>query len=216
MKFFRKKEVWVLSGPSLIFLLLLLGLSVFTFFFRLYPFLARSRPLPHPELVLIEGWLPDATLEKILPKLEPDQRIVTSGGPILYGQKILHYENYAEITAARLIQMGISPERIITAPASETDRDRTFVSAKAVRQKLEELGLFGKSVELYSVGAHSRRSYLLFRRVFGEGYPLGVIAIAPPQYHLDHWYHYSQGVRHVVGEFIAWIYAKFFMICSKM
>lgn len=212
MKLFRKKEVWVPTGLGLVSLLLLLGLFILCLFFRVYPFLSKTSPQPHAAFVLVEGWLADAELKELLPKIESDQMIVTSGGPITFGQKILHYENYAELATARLIQMGIAPERIITAPAPETDRDRTFVSALAVRKKLEELGQFGKSVELYSVGAHARRSHLLFRRAFGADYPLGVVAITPPNYNLDHWYLYSKGVRHVTGEFIAWVYAKFFMI----
>lgn len=200
------------TGPGLILLLLLLGLFIFGLFFRLYPFLAQTRPQPHAALILIEGWLADAELEQILSMLESDQIIVTTGGPVTFGQKILQYDNYAELTTVRLIQMGISPERIITAPAPQTDRDRTYVSAMAVRKKMEEEGLFGKSAELYSIGAHGRRSHFLFQRVFGKDYPLGVVSIAPLHYHLDHWYLYSEGVRHVMSEFLAWIYARFFMI----
>lgn len=212
MKLFRKKEVWVPTGPGRLLFLFLFGLVVFGLFFRLYPFLAQTQPRPHAALVLVEGWLADAELKELLLKIESDQMIVTSGGPVTFGQKILHYDNYAELATVRLIQMGIAPERIITAPAPLTDRDRTFVSALAVRKKLEELGLFGKSAELYSVGAHARRSHFLFQRAFGADYPLGVVSIAPRHYNLDHWYLYSEGVRHVLGEFIAWIYARFFMM----
>ena len=197
--------------PGLISILLLFGVLVFGLFLRLYPFLAQSRPLPQAELVIVEGWLADAEITEILKKIGPDQMVITSGGPITFSQKIMQYNTYAELGAARLVDGGIAPERILTVSAPPTDRDRTYISALAVRKRLEEEGLFGKPAELYSVGAHARRSHLLFRRAFGREYPLGVTSIAPESYNLDRWYLHSAGVRHVTGELLAWIYAKFFM-----
>ncbi len=212
MKFFRKKAVWLPTVPSLILLLLLLGILAASLFFKVYPFLAESRPLPQAQLVIVEGWMADAELIVVANSIRPGQLVVTSGGPITFAQKILHYENYAELGTARLIEMGIPKERILIAPAPDTDRDRTFISAKAVRRKLEEEGLFGQSAQLYTVGAHARRSHLLYQRVFGRDYPLGVVSVAPAHYNLEHWYLYSAGIRHVTGELIAWIYAKFLML----
>lgn len=212
MKLFHKKEVWVPAVPGLISILLLFGLLVFGLFFRLYPFLAKSHPLPQAELVIVEGWVPDAEIAEILKMIGPDQIVITSGGPITFCQKIMQYNTYAELGAARLVEGGIAPERILTVSAPPTDRDRTYISALAVRKRLQEEGLFGKPAELYSVGAHARRSYLLFRRAFGREYPLGVTSIAPVSYDMDRWYFHSVGVRHVTEEPIAWIYAKFFML----
>ena len=211
MKLFHKKEVWRPTVPGHISIWILFGLLILGLFFGLYPFLAKNRPLPQAELVLVEGWLADAEINEILKRIGPDQMVVTSGGPIVFCQKILNYNTYAELGAARLIDAGIEPERILTVSAPPTDHDRTYVSALAVRKRLQQEGLFGKPAELYTVGAHARRSHLLFRRAFGRDYPLGVTSIAPASYHLDRWYLHSEGVRHVIGELLAWIYAKFFM-----
>jgi uncharacterized SAM-binding protein YcdF (DUF218 family) len=212
MKLVRKKEVWIPTWQGLILIFLLLGISGYGLFTRLYPFLAQNHPQQSAEMIIIEGWMADAELNEAAKAIHPGQIVVTTGGPLLFGQKILHYENYAEMAAARLIAIGIPAETIIIIPAPDTLRDRTYVSAQAARRKLEELGLFGKSANLFTVGAHARRSYLLFHHVFGEDYPLGVIAVDPPGYNRAYWYRYSVGVKHVLTEFISWLYTPFFLI----
>jgi hypothetical protein len=39
---------------------------------------------------------------------------------------------------------------------------------------------------------------------------VGIIAVANPDYNPTQWWRYSDGVREVIGESIAYIYAKFF------
>ncbi|NOU35646.1 MAG: DUF218 domain-containing protein [Kiritimatiellaceae bacterium] len=212
MKLFRKKEVWIPTWQGLTVLLLLVGGLLYGAVRHLYPFLAQNHPVPNAEMIIIEGWLADAELKEAAKAIRPGQIVVTTGGPVTFGQKILNYENYAEMAAARLIALGIPAETIITIPAPETLRDRTYVSAQATRRTLEDLGLFGKSANLYTIGAHARRSYLMFRCVFGQNYPLGVIAVEPPYYDLKHWYRHSAGFKHVVTEFISWFYAKLFLV----
>jgi hypothetical protein len=212
MKLVRKKEVWMPTWKGFVLFFLLIGVIGYSAIRHLYPFLAQNHPQPAAEIIIIEGWMADAELKEAANAIRPGQIVVTTGGPVIFGQKILNYDNYAEMATARLIAMGISAETIITVPAPDTLRDRTYVSAQVARRKLEELGLFGKSANLYTIGAHARRSYLLFRHVFGKDYPLGVIAVEPPNYHLDLWYRHSAGFKHVVMEFISWIYAQFFLI----
>lgn len=202
----------MLTWQGFFLLFMLFGGLFYSVTRQLYPFLFQQHPVQDAEMVIIEGWLADAELKEAAKFIRPRQIVITTGGPVVFGQKILQYDNYAELATARLIALGIPSETIITIPAPDTQRDRTYVSAQVARRKLEELGLFGKSANLYTVGAHARRSYLLFRRVFGEDYPLGVVAVAPQGYHLEQWYRYSAGVKHVVTELIAWIYAQFFLM----
>lgn len=212
MKLVRKKEVWLPTWQCLILSFLPILALIFFTVLQLYPFLAQNNPHPNAEIVIIEGWLADAELKEAAKSVQPGQIVVTTGGPVAFGRNILNYDNYAEMATARLIAMGVPAETIITVPAPDTLRDRTYVSAQAARRKLEELGLFGKSANLYTIGAHARRSYLLFRNVFGREYPLGVIAVEPPCYNLKRWYRHSAGFKHVTMELISWIYAQFFLI----
>ncbi|MGE4489846.1 MAG: ElyC/SanA/YdcF family protein [Kiritimatiellales bacterium] len=212
MKLFRKTAVWMPTGPGLLILLLIVaGLGTWTVC-HLYPFLAQTRPQPAPELVIVEGWMADDEIRLAAGLVQPGQTVISTGGPVTFGQKILNYDNYAELGAIRLAGHGIPADSIITVPAPDTERDRTYVSAIAARARLEELGLFGKPANLVTVGAHARRSYLLYKDVFGRDYPLGIISVEPDDYHLDHWYLFSAGVKHVGMEFISWIYAEIFVL----
>ena len=58
--------------------------------------------------------------------------------------------------------------------------------------------------------AHARRTWLLFQEALGKDVQVGVISVPNPDYDASHWWLYSDGVRDVIAETIAYIYAKFF------
>ena len=195
--------VW---GFLLIFLLLgLLGSGLLR---QLYPFLAQNRPLPQPELVIIEGWLGDEELAAVFNSFESETRFVTTGGPVAFGHSLLKEKTYAEVTAARLRLLGASPQSILEVPAEDVACDRTYASALAVRRALEEQGLLGRPANLYTLGAHSRRSFFLYRRALGRDVPLGVVSLDSEEYDLRHWFRNSLAFRHVMSEWIAWLYIQ--------
>ncbi len=208
MKLIRKTEVrrptrW---GFLLIFLLigaLGLGLSL-----GLYPFLAQNRPLSQAELIIIEGWMPDAELAQMVADTEPSAFFVTTGGPIKFGGSLFDEKTYAEVTTVRLQKLGVSSEVILTASAPDVAADRTYTSALAVFDKLKERGLSGRSANLYTLGAHSRRSFLLYRLAFGPQASLGVVLVESEELDQRHWCRSSLAFRQVVGEAIAWLYVQ--------
>ncbi len=208
MKLIRKTEVrrptrW---GFLLIFLLigaLGLGLSL-----GLYPFLAQNRPLSQAELIIIEGWMPDAELAQMVADTEPGALFVTTGGPIKFGGSLFDEKTYAEVTTVRLQKLGVSSEVILTASAPDVAADRTYTSALAVFDKLKERGLSGRSANLYTLGAHSRRSFLLYRLAFGPQASLGVVLVESEELDQRHWCRSSLAFRQVVGEAIAWLYVQ--------
>jgi len=51
---------------------------------------------------------------------------------------------------------------------------------------------------------------MLFLKAFGKELRVGVISVEDRDHDLDHWWRSSQAVREVLGEAIAYIYAKFF------
>ena len=65
-------------------------------------------------------------------------------------------------------------------------------------------------LHLISTGPHGRRSRMLFQKALGDEYQVGVTCIEEYNYDRDDWFTCSEGVRTVLGEFIAYIYAKFF------
>jgi uncharacterized SAM-binding protein YcdF (DUF218 family) len=63
-------------------------------------------------------------------------------------------------------------------------------------------------VNLITSGPHARRSRLLFQKALGKGVTVGVMALAARDYDERHWWHYSQGVRTLIGEVLAYAYAR--------
>ena len=50
-------------------------------------------------------------------------------------------------------------------------------------------------------------TWILFQKAFGPEVRVGIIAAPDPEYDPTHWWRYSEGVREILGESIAWCYA---------
>jgi len=192
---------WGLFAGLALLLLVLLWLA-------LCPFLAVNSPQAGTEVLLVEGWVSDTVLEQVLLDFRPGQKIVTTGCAFEMGSQLLGMETYAEVSTARLVASGVNRTNIVTAPAETVMRDRTYASAKAAREKMEEAGLFGAPATLYTLGAHSRRTLLLYRHVFGPDYPIGIVSLDPETFEIGSWWQSSEGVKHVLTEAISWVYAR--------
>jgi len=208
MKLVRKTEVWRPTRWGFLLIFLLIGVLGLGLSLGLYPFLAQNCPLSQAELIIIEGWLEDAELIEVLDGVESNAFFVTTGGPIKLGGSLLKEKTYAEVTTARLQQLGVSSEVILTASAPDVVADRTYASALAARRALEERGLLGRPANLYTLGAHSRRSFLLYRLAFDSEGSLGVVSLENEELDLRHWCSSSLAFRQVVGETIAWLYVQ--------
>ncbi len=182
-----------------------------TFFFHLYSFLAPNKA-PHSGLMVVEGWIHDFALDEAatLYRTGDYSKIICTGVPIETGSYIQAFKSYPEMTTARLIKLGIAPAEIITAIGEETKQDRTYVAATALREYLIAYNLEERDIHLVTIGPHGRRSRLLFQKALGDDYCVGVTSLEDISYDAGHWYKYSQGVRTVLSEYIAYIYARFF------
>jgi len=208
VKLVRKTEVQRPTAWGYLLIILLLAAIGTGLIFGLYPFLAQNRPLPQAELIIIEGWLEDAELVRVVAETEPGTLWVTTGGPIKFGGSLFDEKTYAEVTTVRLQKLGVSSEAIITASAPDVAADRTYAFALAARRALEERGLFGRPANLYTMGAHSRRSFLLYRLAFDSEGSLGVVSLENEELDLRHWCNSSLAFRQVVGELISWFYVQ--------
>ncbi len=193
-------------------LVALLSMAVFTGFTAgLYPFLAPESP-PHEGLLVVEGWIHDFALDEAVHiyKTGNYSKIVCTGVPIETGSYIQAFKSYPEMTTARLLELGIDPSEIITAIGDETKKDRTYVAAIALREAFIAHNIEGTNIHLVTTGPHGRRSRLLFQKALGKEYHIGITCLEDSGYDPGRWYAYSEGVRKVIGELIAYTYAKLF------
>jgi len=174
-----------------------------------YPFLAPTQPVDG-EVLVVEGWLPDYALEKVKDRFQYGnyKLLITTGGNLTIGHHLSKHKTWAEVAAATLHAQGVPLGKIILAPTITTPRkDRTYDTALVVKKSLSEKGFNQTSIDVVSLGAHSRRTWLMFKRVF----PLvnvGVVTLDPKDYDITQWWISSAGVRDVISEAIAYLYAR--------
>ena len=193
---------WLALGVSAVAVLASLVLGI-------HPFLAVTEPVEEGFL-LVEGWLHDDAVPDVLRRFGNGKYrcILTTGGELSRGSLLADFGNFAELSAATLVQAGVSPGKIRAIPALPSVRNRTYSSAVAVAKWLAASGVSTRSLDVMSTGAHARRSRLLYEMALGQGVDVGVISIPPTAYDQDTWWRTSSGVRTVIGELTAYIYAK--------
>jgi hypothetical protein len=191
--------------------LLLLGAGLIVLVVReTHPFLTVNDPVPS-KILVIEGWLPDYALKQTLAEFDRGQynRILVTGGPISSGTFLCGYTNWAELGAATLVRLGAGTNSVEAVPAAGVVRDRTYASAVALRAWFHRHQISDTSFNIMTMADHSRRSRLLFTEALGREYRVGVISIENTDYSPSQWWKSSEGVRTVVGEMLAYGYARF-------
>ncbi len=186
------------------FSLVLMSIILFS-----HQFLAPTKPVKG-EILVVEGWLPDYALVEVKKRFEKEEYrlLVTTGGRIETGFHLSEYKTWASLTAARLVKLGIPPEKIMSTSQSVIHKkNRTYYSVLALNEKLKKDNLLVKSMDLVSLGVHARRTWFLYKKVF-ESANVGIISIESKSYDPLKWWLYSAGVRDVISEMIAYLYVR--------
>lgn len=174
-----------------------------------HPFLAVNEPLRGGFLV-VEGWVPDPVLEEAVKEYESHPYIgfFVTGGPLEKGMPFSQFGTYAELSAScvRAISQGRVEAQAVS--ASGVAQDRTYASALALRTWGREHGKVASRINVVSVGAHSRRTRLLYQKAFGGAAEIGIISGQESGFDPAQWWRSSAGVRSVVDEVIAYLYAR--------
>ena len=155
--------------------------------------------------------MPDYALEKVKERFQQGsyQLLVTTGAKIDVGYHLSEYKTWAELAASTLKNLDFPEDKIMTAPAHKNfKKNRTYHSILAVQRRLNKEGFNEASIDMVSLGAHARRSWFLSEKIFSS-VNVGVIAISPNEYDVSRWWLSSEGVRNVISESIAYLYARF-------
>ena len=154
--------------------------------------------------------MPDYAIEAAAKEFKAGSycRAITIGGPIQRGSYLCAFKSFAELAAATLIELGIDSEKILIASSSSASNHRTYDSALQLQKWLEDSTLEFDSFNLFTLGVHSRRSWILFRKVFEPQVKIGIIAAKPIHYDSQKWWKSSEGARTVLSELIAYLYVR--------
>ena len=207
-----RQERWGLSrrGWSVI-ALLFFSLSALLLF-RLQPFLAVTHRVDSTVLVS-EGWISEYACQTAAHEFRTGSYpiVYATGGPMPeFAANPAVSRTWASVGARRLKSAGVPTNSIQIVPARAVGRDRTYTAAVALRDWFREHNLPLQSINVVTADAHARRTRLLFEKALGKDVAVGIISVPDPDYDPKRWWRYSEGVREVLGEAIAYAYARFF------
>jgi uncharacterized SAM-binding protein YcdF (DUF218 family) len=181
-------------------------------FSNVYSFLAVSHRV-NTNVLVVEGWAHRYAIRAAADEFRAGsyKKVFTTGGPVIgNGGYVNDQQTAASVGAQGLKQAGLPAELVQMVPSHTGDRDRTYSSAIALRKWLRAEKPEVRSFNLVTENTHARRSLYLFQRAFGDTATIGIIPVPNPDYDPKHWWRYSEGVEEVIGEAIAYIYARFF------
>jgi hypothetical protein len=190
--------------------LLLIFAALATWLARgLSTFLSVNSPVG-AQVLVVEGWMPSYAYREAAALFRQGgyRNIIAAG---------VAHDDADDVPDARtdsgvddLVKAGVPRDRIDLATSSEKQLDRTFHSAEAVKRLLLEKGIRATSLDILTVGPHARRSRLLYEGALGGEFKIGIIALPDRRFDPEHWWRSSEGVRAVVDETVAYLYARLY------
>ncbi|HZS16420.1 MAG TPA: ElyC/SanA/YdcF family protein [Candidatus Udaeobacter sp.] len=212
-----RRERWGLSWQGWLILFLAVFLTFYLCLFRIYPFLAITHRV-NASVLVVEGWIHEYAIRAASDEFQNNhyERIFTTGGPVEgNGGYINDYQTSASVGADLLKKYGLTDRSVQMVPSRVMDRDRTYGSAIALRNWFRDHNMTVSGIDVVTESLHARRTQLLYQKAFGRDTAVGVIGVPSPDYDPRHWWHYSDGVREVLSESIAYIYARFLFFPSS-
>jgi hypothetical protein len=207
----RRREIWIPTAWGWLAILVLGGLVLLFGVRNIHDFLSPSEAAG-ARVLAVEGWLSPEEFDSAVAAVRAGgyERVVTTGGAIPDGVELFGRASYAEFARDQLIRRGLAEALVIAVPAPASAQDRTFLSAVMVREWAEKSGLALDALDVYSSGAHSRRTRLVYRLAFGSGVRIGILAARPSGYDPEAWWKSSAGTKTVLSEAVGWVWTKLF------
>jgi uncharacterized SAM-binding protein YcdF (DUF218 family) len=207
-KWFKRRELLLPRWPLvLIFFVFLAGAGMIAARV-IHPFLAVTKTIDAPDLLVVEGWMADYNLPLIVEEFRkgPYQRIAATGIALDRGSYLEDYQSYGEVTAASLKTLGVKDSNLIVGATTDTRRHRTYTAAKALKQAIDASDLEVDAFTVFSQTVHSRRTHIIFQKVFGDSVEIGIVALPDESYDNDRWWGSSAGIKSVGMEVLALAY----------
>ncbi len=204
-----RRERWGLSWRGLSLVAVVVLFAAFLFLWRVYPFLAVTHRVDTNVLV-VEGWIHEYAICAAVEEFRAGsyERVYTTGGPVQGTRGYINdYNTSASVGADLLRKCGLANEALQMVPSRVIDRDRTYASAVALRNWFCQQNMRVRTINVLTEDLHARRTGLLFQEAFGKDVTVGIIAVPNPDYDPEHWWRYSQGVKDVFTEAIAYLYS---------
>lgn len=90
----------------------------------------------------------------------------------------LDYETYAGRARNYFIDLGLDEANVIAVPGEGANIHRTLSSALSFKEWLENSGESIESINILTVGAHARRTQMIYRKVLEGHCEVGIVALS--------------------------------------
>ncbi len=180
------------------------------FVLGIHDFLTINEPV-QANVLVVEGWVWESAAMK--GAAEEFNRgkydVVVTVGVLPRGQESgLMQGNSAVQAAEQLKKLGVNGHAIEALAVPNIDRHRTYASALAVKHWLAGSKVNVVGINVFTLGAHARKSLVLFKRAFSERVPIGVIAGTEDGYDTERWWLSARGIYTVLRKTVGYLYAE--------
>ena len=205
-RFLQRRTIWWPTrwGWATVGLLALAPLLFW--WFRGESFLASSQRLP-ADVLVVEGWISGEGIRaSVLEFRLGDYRYVVATGGLTGERWSGKRWNLALEAEEQLLRSGIPRDQVILAGSRETESQRTYEMALSAWQALRDHHIQPKAINVFTRGAHARRSQLIFEKVFGRETEVGVISWIPAAPETERWWNSSERAEDMIKETVGYIF----------
>lgn len=184
--------------------------AVVVFVSAVHDFLAINDPV-QANVLVVEGWVWDsAAMQEAAEEFNRERYDVVVTVDVLSGGQGSEpmEENSAAHAAERLKKFGVNDRVIEVLAVPNIDGHRTYASALAVKHWLADAKIHVVGINVFTLGAHGRKSLVLFKRAFGRGVPIGVISGTEDSYDPERWWLSMKGIYTVLRKTLGYLYAE--------
>ena len=206
LRLIGRREIWCPTFPGLLCITLPLVIAVVWWWNSGESFLSLTHRLP-AEVLVVEGWIGLDGIRAAGAEFEQRgyQYVVATGG-LTTDRWSKDRWSYAEMARGELIRLGVPEDRIVVAPGKDTESQRTYASAVAVRQALWARGMRPEALNVFTLGPHARRRRLVFAKVEEPGTKVGSISWIPSAYVAMPWWGSSERAKDLLTETAGYLY----------
>jgi hypothetical protein len=90
---------------------------------------------------------------------------------------LFRFSSYAELAKNTLLSLGIDTALVVAVPGENATINRTLTSAKSFKKWLDKSNIKIKGINIVSLSAHARRTWMVYKKVLGKTYKIGIISV---------------------------------------
>lgn len=203
----RRREIWLPTLWGWLGLVLILCCGGAILALNAEAYLAVNAARPDATVLVVEGWIGKMGMREAKIEFERGhyERIVTAGGA---GEDLWAETVYSDAIRARqeMMSQGVPADRILAADCGDVVSGRTFQAAQATRRVLAEQGWTKGVVNVFTRGAHARRSRMVFAKALGKDIEVGCTAWMPEEVRNTSWWRSSQRTKDLMTEAAGYVY----------